>query len=91
MIINNNFRLGLVIQYCLELNSLAFLFCFIEYYTTCSATHAITNTTHTKPMKAQLTNKLKPVTEAKEVAIEAAESCNWPRCPTNITDIICRE
>ncbi len=41
-------------------------------------------------MKRQLTNKLKPVTVAKEVAIEAPDRANSPRWPTNITDIICK-
>ena len=36
------------------------------------------------------TNKLKPVTEAKEVAIEAPESASSPRWPTYITEITCK-
>ena len=37
----------------------------------------------------QLTKKLKPVTDAKEVANEAPERANSPRWPTNITEIAC--
>ena len=34
---------------------------------------------------------MKPVTEAKEVATAAAERGREPRCPTNITEITCRQ
>lgn len=37
------------------------------------------------------TRKVNPVTEAKEVAIEAAESGRVPRWPTNMTEITWRE
>ena len=37
--------------------------------------------------KKDLTRKVKPVTEANEVATAAAERGREPRCPTNITDI----
>ena len=37
-----------------------------------------------------LTIKLKPVTEAKEVAMEAPERASSPRWPTNITEIACK-
>lgn len=33
---------------------------------------------------------MKPVTDAKEVAMEAPESGRVPRCPTNIIEIVCR-
>lgn len=42
-----------------------------------------------KRKRCKLTNKLKPVTLAKEVAIEAPDKLNSPRWPTNITEIIC--
>lgn len=35
----------------------------------------------------KLTRKLKPVTEAKEVAMEAAERGRGPRWPTNMTEM----
>lgn len=37
------------------------------------------------------TRRLKPVTEAKEVAMEAPARGSCPRCPTNMTDIICKQ
>ena len=37
-----------------------------------------------------LTSKLKPVTDAKEVAMEAPERASSPRWPTNISEIICK-
>ncbi|CAN6549544.1 unnamed protein product [Malus baccata var. baccata] len=37
--------------------------------------------------KPQLANTLKPVTEANEEAMEALESANSPRWPTNMTDV----
>lgn len=40
-------------------------------------------------MSDRLTTKLKPVTLAKEVPIEAPARASSPSCPTNITDIIC--
>lgn len=39
----------------------------------------------------KLTSKLKPVTEAKEVAMEAAEREREPRWPTNMTEMTCRQ
>ena len=40
---------------------------------------------------SQLTNKLKPVTDAKDVAIEEPERASSPRWPTNMTDITCKQ
>jgi len=36
------------------------------------------------------TSNVKPVTDAKEVAMEAPERGRVPRCPTNIIEIVCR-
>ena len=44
-----------------------------------------------KVKRTQLTNKLKPVTVAKEVAMEAPERANSPRWPTNMIEIICKQ
>ena len=44
-----------------------------------------------KSEEERVTRKLKPVTEAKEVAMEAPERESWPRWPTNMTDISWRQ
>lgn len=36
------------------------------------------------------TSKVKPVTAAKEVAMEAPERGRVPRCPTNMIEMVCR-
>ena len=41
--------------------------------------------------ESERTNKPRPVTDAKEVAMEAPERANSPIWPTNITDIICMQ